>query len=121
MESSVTRHMAGLPNMSCGKFLAAMSSPARSEMDIGAFLSALKSQRARKLGIVSWREVGGRGSSLACAAQLGSITPAKGRRGDDPPERILSLFIEKYSNRIWIIRLFEPDLPVWRLWLDFEA
>jgi hypothetical protein len=70
---------------------------------------------------VSWREVGGRGSSLACAAQLGSITPAKGRRGDDPPERILALFIEKYSNRIWIIRLFEPDLPVWRLWLDFEA
>jgi hypothetical protein len=48
MESSVTRHMAGLPNMSCGKFLAAMSSPARSEMDIDAFLSALKSQRAQK-------------------------------------------------------------------------
>jgi hypothetical protein len=44
MESSVIRHMAGLRNMSCGKFLAAMSSPARSEMDIDAFLSALKNR-----------------------------------------------------------------------------
>ena len=47
----------------------------------GAVVSQVASRDLRIRGLTG-RD--GRGSNIACAAQSGSISPAKGRRGDDP-------------------------------------